>query len=516
MIQMRKFCNFRPFVLLAIAVILSTILSVFVVNPVLQMCIFIALILFSVASFIIYFVKKYKIFRFLSVFILVFALPFLTINYQTFKFDSMAGRYENYQLTVLGRISEHYEITRNGYLRIIVEDVETASGDIIENINGNIAIYTSKDYIDASNLDIGCYISAKLELDFNTISSKDEMELMYLSKNIVAGGFADADNIVIYNNKDVELSDIIKQKVIDTLDASDMKHADVAYAMMFGDTSIVDGNVNTIYQNTGIAHILAVSGLHVSAIVFVISFILKKLKVSQKVQIVTLAMLLGFYVYLCSFSISVIRSSFMAIILNYSYIRGKAYDRFSVLALLAMVILLFSPLELFNVSFVLSFMSVLSIILLEQPLSRLFNKVFYNKLASEFGLLFSLQLGITVVSVYYFNKLNPLTFLANLVSIPVVTFAFLSIILFAMIAMIFPFANVVCKFIGEIFAGVTQFNSYINSLNLGVVTSAIPAFVIPIVFMILFIISDYCFVSKKIKVGASALAVAGYIILFFI
>ncbi len=515
--QMKKFFNFRPFVLLAVAVILSTILAVFViVDSVWQMCVFAMLILLSVISFIIYFVKKYKIFRFLSIFIFIFAIPFLTINYQTFKFNNLASRYENYQLTVLGKISKHYEITQNGYLRIVIEDVETASGDIIENIDGNIAIYTTKDYIDASNLDIGCYIYAKLELDFNTISSRDEWELMYLSKNIVAGGFADADDIVVYNNKDVELSDIIKQRVIDTLESSEMKHADVAYAMMFGDTSIVDGNVNAIYQNTGIAHILAVSGLHVSAIVFAISFILKKLRVPKKVQVAVLAIFLGFYTYLCNFSISVIRSSFMAIILNYSYIRGKAYDRFSVLALLAMVILLFAPLQLFNVSFVLSFMSVLSIILLEQPLSRLFSKIFYNKLASEFGLLFSLQLGITVVSVYYFNELNPLTFLANLVSIPVVTFAFLTIILFAIIAMVFPFANVVCKLVGEIFAGVTQFNNYIDSLNLGVATSAIPAFIIPIVFIVLFVISDYCFVSKKVKVGASALAVAGYITLFFI
>ena len=68
----------------------------------------------------------------------------------------------------------------------------------------------------------------------------------------------------------------------------------------------------------------------------------------------------------------------MAIILNYSYIRGKPYDRLSVLALLAGVILIVNPMQLFNISFILSFFAVLSIILLCDPIKRLLNKIFYD------------------------------------------------------------------------------------------------------------------------------------------
>jgi competence protein ComEC len=262
---------------------------------------------------------------------------------------------------------------------------------------------------------------------------------------------------------------------------------------------VIDKDIKGIYQNTGIAHLLAVSGLHVSVIIYVIGFILKKIKLSQNIHFCILIALLGFYIYLCSFSISVIRASLMAIILNYSYIRGKPYDRLSVLSLLATIILLVNPLQLFNVSFVLSFLAVLSIILLIDPIKRLLSNIFYDKFANLLALVLAVQIGLSVVNVFYFNKFQPFSFIANLISVPLATFAFLILLASVCVVVVFPSFSFLCEFIGEIYKFIAQYNNYLIELFPAVILPQIPAIIIPCFLILLFLISDYCFVKKKLK-----------------
>lgn len=498
--------------------IVSVALAVFVIeSQMLRFVVFASLFVLAIIAFVLFFVKKSKIFIFLTALFMFVSIPFLSINFKTFKFEENL-KYEENEVLIMGKISDHYKITDSGYLKITLDENEIAfeSGDIVEWLDGKVVIYTNPEYIDVSKLKLGTYVFASVDLDFNTISSKDQWELSNLSKDIVASGFTRYYQIKIYEERDVSLAETIKSGVYESLKSTGMEHADVSYAMMFGDSNIVDIDVKTIFQSTGIAHLLAVSGLHVSAIVFAISFLLKKMKLSHKSQFVVLGVLFAFYCYLCNFSISVIRASLMAIILNYSYIRGKAYDRLSVLSLLAAVILLINPMQLFNISFILSFAAVLSIIFLAAPLTRIFKKIFYDKFAGTLGVLFATQIGLTAVNIFYFHTLQPLSFLANMVSIPIATFAFILIIIAAILVMIFPFLSPVCQWIGELFVIISQYNNYIRSFSLAVSLPAIPAFVIPIAFLLIFIVSDYCFVSKKIKIPLAVCLCVCYGALFFV
>lgn len=512
----KKFCNFRPILFIALAMIISIILAVFVFDmQIARFFIFLGLALVAIVIFIIFFLKKWNILIFLSALFLFMSLPFLTVNYQTYRLDENT-KYETGEQMVLGKICDYYKITKNNYLQIIIDKVEISSGDIVEEIDGKIAIYTNPDYVDLTKLDIGRYVFAKLELNFNTISSKDQWELSNISKDIVAGGVTRYFNIKIYDETDKGLSEIVKSKVYETLKLTNMQNFDVAYAMMFGDSVLVDSDVKSIFQGTGIAHLLAVSGLHISAIVFALSFLLKKMKISQKVQLILFIIILSLYCYLCNFSISVIRASLMAILLNYSYIRGKAYDRLSVLSLVALFILLINPMQLFNISFVLSFLAVFSIILLADPIARIFKKIFYDKFARTLGVLFAIQIGLTAVNLFYFNTIQPLSFVANFVSIPIATFAFILIIIATICVICFPFLAPICKWIGEIFTLITQFNNYIKSLNLMVTLPDITPFVIPVLTVVMFLISDYTFIKKPIKVALSVCLFISYVGLFFI
>lgn len=510
--QMKKICNFRPFLLIAILMVISIIFAVFVFNDqIARFFLFIIILSLSIASLSCFIIFRNKILLVFMTSLLFMSLPIITIFAKSIAFNDNI-KYENIEVSLLGKIDDYYRITNKGYLEIVLDEIEISEDKYIESVNGKIIIYTNPEYFDLTTLKVGTYLFVKTNITVNKLESKDVWQLSDLGENIFAVGFAKYYNIKILGN-DFSVSSIVKSKVFELLKDSDMKNADVAYTMMFGDTNLLDKDIKNIYQSTGIAHLLAVSGLHISAIVFAISFILKKMKLNQTIQLIILVILLSFYSYLCNFSISVIRASLMAIIVNYSYIRGKAYDRLSVLAMLAVFIMTINPLEVFNLSFVLSFLAVLSIILLANPITRIFDKVFYNKFAKTIGTLFAIQVGLSTVNMFYFKTFQPLSFLANFISIPLATFAFIMIIISLLIFMIAPFMSFVCQWIGEIFKFISQLNNYIKDLNFEMVIGNISAILIPLTFLIMFILSDYCFLRKRTKlIASSSLFTIGLII----
>ena len=516
--QMRKFVNFRPCLIIAIAMIFSIVFAVFVCNCnfALLLILFISFLVSAVIALAIYFVKKINICAFLSALFLFMALPFLSMSIKSVDVNRNNKYQIDEEIMLLGKVCDHYKISKNGYLQLIVDDVELLIDGAVESLNGKVVIYANPEYFDLDKIEIGKYIYAEMSLKFETINTKDRWSLSNLSKDIVATGFADYFKVKIYDEKDSTIVDEIKLKVFETLKSSNMKNAELGYAMIFGDSNIVDRDVKTIFQSTGIAHLLAVSGLHVSAIVFAISFLLKKLRLSQKSQLIILVVLLFFYCCMCNFSISVVRSSLMAVALNYSYVRGKAYDRLSVLSLVAIFLLLINPLQVFNISFVLSFSAVLSIILLSRPLSALFENVFYRKFANTLGVLFAIQIGLFAVNLFYFNSLQPLSFLANLVSIPLATFAFILLLILTVISVAFPFINFAFIWIGDVFEIITKYNSFIHGLNISIHVPSISVMVIPFMFALMFILSDYFFANKRVKLIASSILGIACALLFFI
>ena len=143
--QKMKLFNFRPFVIIAFAIICAIIFAVFVITDTMtRFIIFTASMILSIVFFVFYLIKKKRLLIFLTVLLIFVALPFLTIDFKTSKYDEYL-RYENSECLILGKISDYYKITKNGYLQIILDEVEIAEDDIIKNIDGKIVVYTNPD-----------------------------------------------------------------------------------------------------------------------------------------------------------------------------------------------------------------------------------------------------------------------------------------------------------------------------------------------------------------------------------
>ena len=498
--QMKKLFNFRPIVILAIAMIVAISFAIYVFESANSKIIMFAI--FLIAFFIVTILAsifKKKFLAMISAILLFVALPFISVYFRNNNLKDNA-KFENVNVLLSAKISGNFKYTTSGNLEILLDDVTLVSGNEISNIDGKVAIYTVPSKIDLTKIESGRLVEIKTNLSFYTLDSEDISKSMsYLTRNIVASGFAMFYNINFLDNFNETLRDKVCNGVFDLLSSQNVEYAEIGYAMMFGDSNVLDSDIKNEFRSTGIAHLLAVSGLHVSIIVMIFWFILRKLKVNYKINLALSIIFLSIYCYLCNFSVSVIRASLMAVFALYAQVRGKAYDNLSILALVAMIVLLIDPIEMFNISFVLSFSAVLSIILLSKPLSRLFDKVFYSKVSNTLALSLSVQIGLFATNLFYFGRYPVLGIFANIVAIPIATLSFIVLIVGVCVSAIFPFMAFINQAFSVLMGVVVRFNNWISSIGVYLRLGSIPLITILLTFAFMVFVSDYIFIKPKHK-----------------
>ncbi|MBZ0178807.1 MAG: DNA internalization-related competence protein ComEC/Rec2 [Melioribacteraceae bacterium] len=195
--------------------------------------------------------------------------------------------------------------------------------------------------------------------------------------------------------------------------------------LILADRSEIDYETREKFINSGVIHVLAVSGLHVGYIILIFLFVFGRMNIYLK-YILTITGLL-FFVILTGSPPSVFRASVMAIILIISEWSNRNYNVFNSLAIAALILLMLNPNELFNPGFQLSFSAVLSILII-YPRFKTFidNSILKNKLIKSVLLFASVslaaQIGTLPFTLMYFHKLSIISLFANLIVIPLIGF----------------------------------------------------------------------------------------------
>ena len=145
-------------------------------------------------------------------------------------------------------------------------------------------------------------------------------------------------------------------------------------SIALGDKSGLNGDLKTLFQEAGLAHVLAVSGLHVSVVCMGLYSFLRKRGISFLTSGVTSGVIALLYGALTGFSVSAVRAVGTFIIYLLAQILGEAYDMLTSLALVAILLLLQNPLYLKNSSFIFSFSAVLGVIFFAKPMANLFDE----------------------------------------------------------------------------------------------------------------------------------------------
>nr|MCR4604937.1 ComEC family competence protein [Eubacterium sp.] len=142
-------------------------------------------------------------------------------------------------------------------------------------------------------------------------------------------------------------------------------------AITVGEKSGLEERTKELYRQSGIAHILAISGLHISLVGYGLFMFLRRFLFHKKVAAFLSGGLVFFYGLMTGFSLSARRAVVMMIVLLISNIIEKKYDSLNSLALAALIELCLHPLSLYQSAFWFSYGTVFGIIVFVKAFERL-------------------------------------------------------------------------------------------------------------------------------------------------
>ncbi|MDU1904446.1 MAG: ComEC/Rec2 family competence protein [Dysgonomonas sp.] len=329
----------------------------------------------------------------------------------------------------LSEIHESYEGT---IIDIPQEKPNTIAYKVqLHNPDKKIVCYLSKDSLQ-NTLRIGdSFIFFSQIRPFKNRGNDDKFDYAHYMYNKGYSGFAFVPSYRWEKSETSKSSLIIKagqyrQKILDfykSLNLNDEEYA-ILSALTLGYKDALSDDLKQSFQATGTAHILAVSGMHVGIIFLIIfsslSFIPKYSRYFW-MRYVLAIIFLWIYTFIVGLPPSAIRASIMLTLFCIAGIkRVKGYS-FNTLFATAFLMLVWNPLQLFDLGFQLSFMAVLSMLLIVPLFSFILIK---NKCARYFWniLIISLaaQIGTAPLTLYYFGTFPTYFFIANLLIIPLV------------------------------------------------------------------------------------------------
>ncbi len=305
-------------------------------------------------------------------------------------------------------------------------------------------------------------------------------------------------------------------------------------ALVLGEQGNLSEEVREHFVATGIAHLLAISGAHLGTVAFLsFSLFLWVLKRSETIllsfsikkwaAILTIPILL-LYTWIAGGRISMIRATLMAVTFLLSIVLSRERHLLYTLALAAFLILLFSPPSLFDVSFQLSFLAVLSILyMVPRLLPYLKQKDIFSPTPSWLHRLWSyvkLSFLVTLVALLgtapfvalHFNRLSLIGLLTNLIAIPWVGFLIMPISLFASFLSfwIYPLAQLLIIINQYLTVPLLSLIALLASLPYASVHLTTPTLFEMILFYLLLFLSAHLSKGKKVRyamVGISLLLV---------
>ncbi|MBO5065636.1 MAG: ComEC/Rec2 family competence protein [Clostridia bacterium] len=409
----------RPMLISGITIAISCIFLIlfskiaYVVVPVL-----------AVSVFILYFIKPLKLKKFvflplICVCALLAALSFVLNNHLLIN---PVLKYDNTVQTVTGKIittPQH----NNGFVTFTIKTLT------IDKSTENIRIAVSLSEEHAEGLKLYDVISVTDSSIFVPRNNSNRYDVSNYSDGVILQGTGGNASLLwkaqrtpyYYCLKFKE--DISKQINNYTTENT----AGILTGMIFGNSKSIDSDTINGFRNSGIAHLLAVSGLHTSLWCSLLILILKLFNVPEKLRNSFCIVFLCAFCVVSAFTPSVMRASFMMLIILLAPFFKRRGDSLNSLGLAVAVLLLINPYTIASVSFQLSVTATFGVIAASEYERKIHSKTnaIKHKIPRRItdyictSLLVSVFAGIFTlpVSAYYFNVFSILSPVANLLCV---------------------------------------------------------------------------------------------------
>ncbi len=213
---------------------------------------------------------------------------------------------------------------------------------------------------------------------------------------------------------------------------------EIIEAMTIGNQKAIPQEVRDNFAKTGTSHILSISGLHIGMVAaggfFLILLLLKSSEyLMLKFNIIKMATAAAFvpviiYALVAGMGTTVLRATLMTLAFLLALIIGKQRDLYNILFAAALIILIFVPESLFEISFQLSFSAVFAILYIVPKFSEMsfgflqstphFLQVTFRRIYIFILVSAAATIGTLPIIVFYFHRVSAVTLIANLVAVP--------------------------------------------------------------------------------------------------
>jgi competence protein ComEC len=195
-------------------------------------------------------------------------------------------------------------------------------------------------------------------------------------------------------------------------------------ALLLGFTEDLEPALMKSYADTGVVHIIAISGMHLALICQILQALLPGTgpkKSGRWIRWTMLVITLWCYSLFSGGSPSVIRAATMFSLVLFAKTILREHAFYNTLAASAFVLICFDPYWMWDIGFQLSFAAILSLRLFSKPLQNLYHP--HNKILAGLWDLTSVsiaaQILTTPLSIYYFHRFPVYFLIANLLAVPI-------------------------------------------------------------------------------------------------
>ena len=193
--------------------------------------------------------------------------------------------------------------------------------------------------------------------------------------------------------------------------------------VLLGAKQAVPEEVKTTFAQTGVNHVLAVSGLHVGLIAGSVFFMLKMLGIGRGITAALTICALVFYALITGLPPSVVRASTMGCVALLGMVGQRDIDGGNILGIAGLGLLIARPQDLFDVGFQLSFVATGGILIFYRPLRDFLpnKKGWYDTcIAGPLAVSLAAQATTLPFVVAYFGLVSVIGLIANLIVVPLI------------------------------------------------------------------------------------------------
>lgn len=507
--QKKKFLNFR----LLPVMLLVAIAGILVVSLLNSAYAFILGGLFLIALIIIAILKKFR--KYLAkasvlfmTFVIFVVSSSIIMDKATRAFapttDSTIIGVINSDSDVSGRIIENGEFEE--YYFVLTDVQYYTNVTPVKELDGKVGVHL------VIPKDVNHSVGDKIIIQADIYPKKVNLTESVSVYNYISG--------VRYNLINAQFVDIVKGKAsidetikVKSRDAM-LKYipgGEIMYSMVFGGKNLMADDFVSAVNLTGLAHLFAVSGLHLGLIAGIIGWICKKCKANKLLDYLVVLILSGLYALLVGFGPSVARAFLMLTIYKTSKLFGFRYCGISSLCLSGLSILLINPLTLFNMSFQLSFMAIIGLLFFSKPLGNIIKtkwKAFNSFVIANL----SVNIGVLPILLHYFGSVSLIFLFANILIVPVATLVFPFICAGMFLSCIYsPLAYAILP-LGYLFKFLEGLVILVAKVPFIAINLKLSIFWIILYVALLVVISSYSMISKKPKIIIASLMVAVIIV----